>query len=730
MRDLDTIGAELFNKIRGRYPSVTIGTETGQLTNDPEQARFFDFNYVDTDGPRGKVSVSLSEDEGVVILFNSDLVAAEDSHTKNEWYDFLRGMRKFAKKRSLNFDTRDIERNILQKRDYSYLAKDPGEDQMTESKMYGTSRVSYQDVGTARLRLQHNQSVNQESPAGRTQHIEAIYIESADGERFRYPYKHLAGARAMARHVSEGGVPHDDFGKHISSLSEELSNLKKFNTYMRRSSVMAESLLEYMDVVRNRVGEVKSRVSKLQNENFYREAVESFERSDLQEVPEDVQEDWIAQLTIKQFNEELKDVFPYIYKLIGEAGPRQITAEELGEAQPETFSMDDIRSLEKMDIDTAKATVADIINQTSTKQQKKTFLLQQVQKAFKIPQLQGILTNMLLAGQGLSVVGGNTYQKRFEQSLDKITAKYEAGNYPDNMDEAQPEKFSMDDIRSLEKMDIVTAKATVADIINQTNTKQQKKVFLLQQVKKAFKVPQLQAILTNMLLSGQGLSVVGGNTYQKRFEHSLDRITAKYEAGNYPDNMDWKAFDRHWGSKEDDPNYEPAMQDVEHLVQGAVAEIVKTRAWEDYETDPSDPDFMKIIDEMVQDKIYDDLRHYFNDNVIDWSEDVMPEIEATMKKAMGGTESMGEEEQKTPVPEFILSLFDRDTGKFPKGETAVLTAIEKDYGEQYINPAKRFIERIQEVYNSHVGEDEMEPIAGSVDDGADDLARIKHLSGI
>ena len=626
MRDLDTIGAELFNKIRGRYPSVTIGTETGQLTNDPEQARFFDFNYVDTDGPRGKVLVSLSEDEGVVILFNSDLVAAEDSHTKNEWYDFLRGMRKFAKKRSLNFDTRDIERNILQKRDYSYLAKDPGEDQMTESKMYGTSRVSYQDVGTARLRLQHNQSVNQESPAGRTQHIEAIYIESADGERFRYPYKHLAGARAMARHVSEGGVPHDDFGKHISSLSEELSNLKKFNTYMRRSSVMAESLLEYMDVVRNRVGEVKSRVSKLQNENFYREAVESFERSDLQEVPEDVQEDWIAQLTIKQFNEELKDVFPYIYKLIGEAGPRQITAEELGEAQPETFSMDDIRSLEKMDIDTAKATVADIINQTSTKQQKKTFLLQQV--------------------------------------------------------------------------------------------------------KKAFKVPQLQAILTNMLLSGQGLSVVGGNTYQKRFEHSLDRITAKYEAGNYPDNMDWKAFDRHWGSKEDDPNYEPAMQDVEHLVQGAVAEIVKTRAWEDYETDPSDPDFMKIIDEMVQDKIYDDLRHYFNDNVIDWSEDVMPEIEATMKKAMGGTESMGEEEQKTPVPEFILSLFDRDTGKFPKGETAVLTAIEKDYGEQYINPAKRFIERIQEVYNSHVGEDEMEPIAGSVDDGADDLARIKHLSGI
>jgi hypothetical protein len=39
-------------------------------------------------------------------------------------------------------------------------------------------------------------------------------------------------------------------------------------------------------------------------------------------------------------------------------------------------------------------------------------------------------------------------------------------------------------------------------------------------------------------------------------------------------------------------------------------------------------------------------------------------------------------------------MFDRDSGKFPKGETAVLTAIEKDYGEQYINPAKKFIEAI------------------------------------
>jgi len=57
-----------------------------------------------------------------------------------------------------------------------------------------------------------------------------------------------------------------------------------------------------------------------------------------------------------------------------------------------------------------------------------------------------------------------------------------------------------------------------------------------------------------------------------------------------------------------------------------------------------------------------------------------------------GTE---EKEQKTPLGEFILSYFDRENGKFPKGETAVLTMVEKDYGEESINPAKQFIDQIQ-----------------------------------
>jgi len=326
MKNLDLISEELFNKIRGRFPTVTIGNAEGIVTNKPNEARFFDFDFKQKEKSLGRVSVSLDENS-VSVMYSNNFVENQDKLVKQSWYDFLKELRYFAKKRLLNFDTRDITKSNLNKNDYKFLAQNQsGEEQMTESKMYGTSRTSYQDVGSARVSVRHNKPVNQELASGRTQHIENIYIESSEGERFKYPFKHLNGARAMAMHVSEGGKVYDDFGKHITGLSEELYKLKKFKSYMGRSGVMAEGLSQYMDIVNDRVLTVKKTIEGLQRQKSYKAMVENFEVKEIKEVPEDVAENWIDQLTIRQFNEELKDVFPYIYNLVNE----ETKAEELG----------------------------------------------------------------------------------------------------------------------------------------------------------------------------------------------------------------------------------------------------------------------------------------------------------------------------------------------------------------------------------------------------------------
>ena len=67
-------------------------------------------------------------------------------------------------------------------------------------------------------------------------------------------------------------------------------------------------------------------------------------------------------------------------------------------------------------------------------------------------------------------------------------------------------------------------------------------------------------------------------------------------------------------------------------------------------------------------------------------------------------------------------MFDRETGKFPKGETAVLTAVEKDYGDEHIESAKMFIERIMQKY-----EDVMVPMEPVVESESEAVEFLKYL---
>ena len=317
MSNMNNISEQLFAKIRGRFPSVTLGDEAGVVTDEPKLARYFDFDYKVGEDSLGKVSIALSEKE-VAIMYNNTFISEQPDSIKKEWYDFLKEIRVFSKRNMLNFDTRDITKSNLDKRDYAHLTKTAGDNTMSESKMYGTSRTSYEDVDKARLVLKHTQPVNMEVPGARTQHVHSIYIESDSGERFKYPFRHLNGARALARHVSEGGNLYDDFGKHIVSLSEELSKLRQFKTYMNRSAVMAEGLKGYMDLVNERLDTIKTEVMKLQRAGHYAETIKDFKPAVMEEVPEELQNSWIDELTIRTFNEELKSVFPYINKLVSE----------------------------------------------------------------------------------------------------------------------------------------------------------------------------------------------------------------------------------------------------------------------------------------------------------------------------------------------------------------------------------------------------------------------------
>ena len=548
MKSLDNIAEDLFNKIRGRFPSITIGNNEGKVTNDPLTARFFDFDYQEGEKNVGKVSISISE-EKLSVMYSNSFVENEDTLTRQNWYNFLKELRVFAKKRLLQFDTRDITKSNLDKRDYKFLANQQGEEKtMSEStsvpKLYGTSKVSYQDVGNARLTIKHTEGVNQELAAGRTKKIGAIYVENTDGERFKYPFKHLNGARAMARHVAEGGKPYDDFGKHITGLSEELANLRKFKTYMNRSSVMAEGLAGYMGAVVERLDAIKKTVTGLQKESYYKTAFESYEVPMMEDVPNDVAENWIDELTIRQFNEDLKDVFPFVYKLVGEATKAQeITPEDM-------------------------------------------------------------------LGEKMSKINASKYTCE-DCGCQMHNCKSDCDCSHDSHDE-----------------------------------------------------------------TGSWWKDENGNDIPDIME-SVDDVCE--DCGN----PSWSIEEAHGNSSEYDKCWKGYSR-VPGTARGEEGSCKKNES-----------------EDALSDAL-DDVMGQFSDK---------PQSEPKLEP----------KKPQTPVTEFILSLFDRETGQFPKGETAVLTAIEKDYGEQFITPAKGFIEAISAKYEQFKDPD-FEQIEPQMDMSAEEEA--------
>ena len=331
--NLNNIAEELFGKIRTRFPKIDLGDEQGKVIDNEDQlknARFFDFDYVKEGVSLGSVSIKLSEEKGLTVMYSNDIAEGQSQNIVNEWYGFLKSLREFARRRLLNFSTRNLVKSNLDKRDYNFLSKTGGDGQMTESKMRGTNRTSFQDIGEAKIIVKHSQNVNYDNPAGRTLHIESIFIENANGERFLYPFKHLNGARALAQHVAHGGNPYDAIGEHVIGLSEELSKLRFFKGYVGRQDQISEAMSSVTGKVIERIEQVKKEIHQLQSATHYNSFVESFAQSEAQQIPEDLVNDWVDKLTIRNFNEALKDVFPYIYKLVGEnSNVTELTPDDL-----------------------------------------------------------------------------------------------------------------------------------------------------------------------------------------------------------------------------------------------------------------------------------------------------------------------------------------------------------------------------------------------------------------
>lgn len=329
MREIENIAAALFDKIRTRFENVSIGDEASKATTDPEKARFINFDY-EIDGKKvGNITISLIDENSLKVYFNKDIVdriqaldleteESGDEPAETQWYAFLRSLREFAKRNLLSFDTRDITKSNLQLRDIKQQAKadatfDKDEVALGESRMYGTTRSSYEEHGPTKIIVRHSKNVDETKRGARGRNIDAVFVETHLGERFLLPFKNLHGARAMAQHMSQGGRMDDELGEGICGMVGEMNSMAHFvREAKRRQFEDSETDAMAKSAVR-RYEELKKHLHHIGGRRGYDHYKETYMPEG--DIEETIDVNSLRERFVKKiYNDKFDEALPYVYR--------------------------------------------------------------------------------------------------------------------------------------------------------------------------------------------------------------------------------------------------------------------------------------------------------------------------------------------------------------------------------------------------------------------------------
>jgi len=297
--DLNLVAQDLFDELKSRYSNLTLGDDQAQATTDPQSARFFKFSW-----NNNAVSMSIDE-ENLRLIYNKNLTDAVESEQQQEWYEFARAMKEFAVSHNLGFKPQDVEKLDLEQGDFEFLSQ---VNTVQESKMHGTSKTSYRPLDKTKMVIRHTKAVDESVPGSRSRNISAIFIENNQGERFRFPYNYLHGARAMQMHVAKGGNPYDAIGEAIVNTVEEIAKMRKFTQYANRNKMVDESTEQYVDAAHIKIHDNKKLLSQIQKQATYESAVESLTAVN-EENTQDTVDALVKAFTKETFDEDLVDAF-------------------------------------------------------------------------------------------------------------------------------------------------------------------------------------------------------------------------------------------------------------------------------------------------------------------------------------------------------------------------------------------------------------------------------------
>ena len=217
-----TPARRLFDLLVSRDFEPEMLDASGRASEDPAETEIFSFDFRAESGQDyGTVVIMLGDDGDLEVYCSDNVGRGMASEDKNDWFGFLEQLKNFATRNFMGFGIKNLNRLR-----YSMQGQAAIKEGLFES-WQGRKDISWNaGANESRLMIKHKRVMGEGEARFRC--VENLFIETAEGERYKLPFRNLTAGKAMLEHVRAGGRPYDVRGQHISDMVTELAVLSRF----------------------------------------------------------------------------------------------------------------------------------------------------------------------------------------------------------------------------------------------------------------------------------------------------------------------------------------------------------------------------------------------------------------------------------------------------------------------------------------------------------------------
>ena len=292
---IEKLSSEIFEILKSYGKTLILYDSSGNITYSPEEASRI---YIQPE--KMMLSISNDGDDNEVKLYLSNSIILSDV------MKLINTIRQLCTRLNTLFNVRKYGKELSPK-DFAYQV---AAGDLHES-YWGSTRTSYSNIGDCKLIYHHNKNVNEELKGSRSRHIKNIYIENKNKEKILFPTNNINAARALARHLSSGGLLYDKVGDYIVESAKEYAILKNALCAIKKLP-LSENTSDIISSIKNRLFDINKTFDVVRGSRNYKKYKDLFANKSLYEFSnyDNNIEDNISKLYINEPN--ISEAIPYI----------------------------------------------------------------------------------------------------------------------------------------------------------------------------------------------------------------------------------------------------------------------------------------------------------------------------------------------------------------------------------------------------------------------------------